>query len=399
MQTNPSFYERVINASLYSEFRDYYDLESKAPRGWETKIARLFDPIFSTLSSTYRERKADLSHRLMMMAEAKQKFDHVRRATEPLLTRQEEKTADPQADVTTGITSEPMSPRSSALDQGDVIIDMPKDEKIEALENEDIFDKKELYAYLKHLNLHYQKEAKIEDPMVKMINDNPEVPVSTLDLSTFKQLEDFLTKHGREITALNLLFIDLDDTQFERLMKLCPSLEHLSFGSNASNFKGDTLTSLKGMPLRTLDLSHHPDLTDDKLEVLKELPLESVKFNGSEKLTDKTLEFLKGKPLHTVQFYWSKQLTDRGLENLKGTPLKEVFFGGCPQLTDRALDNFKGMALRSVSFADTQVTDQGLKIFQGMPLEYIDFEECPNLSKDALAEFKKSVRHHGSPEI
>ena len=414
MQTNHSFYERVINASLYSEFRDYYDPASKAPQGWETKIARLLDPIFSTLSSTYRKRKADLSHRLMMMAEAKQKFDHVRKATEPVLTRQDEKAAGKTPDMATGLTSEPLSPQSSAPDQGDVIIDMPMDEKIDAMEIDDIYEEKQdsndlysdfygNYAKIFHgeqdilfssesIDLSDQEEAELEDPWVKAINDSPETPLyEYYDLSTFFQVEDFLMDHGSEITALNLLHIDLDDAHVERLIGLCPILEHLTVGQS-SKFKGDALASLKGLPLRSIVLCHHHDLTDDKLEVLKELPLESVKFNGSSKLTDKTLEFLKGKPLHTAQFYWCKLITDSGLENLKGMPLEKVFFGGCPQLTDRGLDNFEGMALREISFAETQVTDQGLKIFLGMPLEYVDFEACPNLTQDALAEFKKSVK-------
>ena len=94
MEMKPSFTDRMIQASLYSQFHDPKDVESKAPSGLDIIAARLFDPLLSTFSSDYREHKALLSNRFMMMEEAKKKFAHVGRAAEPLLTpRKEEKPA------------------------------------------------------------------------------------------------------------------------------------------------------------------------------------------------------------------------------------------------------------------------------------------------------------------
>ena len=96
----PSFIERVMLASFYSKIetqpleRSYSDFA--VPKEWEKKVASILDPIFSLFSSTYCEKKAILSNRLMMMEEAKQKFAHVQAAAAEVLQSKKMRPAAPE---------------------------------------------------------------------------------------------------------------------------------------------------------------------------------------------------------------------------------------------------------------------------------------------------------------
>ena len=167
MEIRPSFIDRMITASLYTQFHDLSDLESHRPQGWEKNIASILDPIFTALSSTYREKKAVLSNRIMMKAEARQKFFQVTETADRVLRQTEAPKAPPEEDKMTA----------------------------------------------------------------KWINAHPEISLREIGFIDITQLEDFLKEEGHALTCLNLQGLLVDDFEFWRLIRQCPHLRHLAISS------------------------------------------------------------------------------------------------------------------------------------------------------------------------
>ena len=155
------------------------------------------------------------------------------------------------------------------------------------------------------------RESKL-DPA--WINDNPNTSLKDLGLSDYDELKDFITEHGDQLKCLNLIGHEIDNNQFEQLIKSCPNLTHLFINS--------------------------PIIEDNALEHLKGMPLTNVSFVGCWKLTDKALEHLKGMPLTSVDFACWK-LTDKALKHLKGMPLTSVDLMSARILPTRPLSILK----------------------------------------------------------
>ena len=218
------------------------------------------------------------------------------------------------------------------------------------------------------------KDARL-DP--SWINDHPNTPLSDLylGLDDYDKLKDYINEHGTELKCLNLSGHQIDNDQFEQLIKSCPNLTHLH---------------LKGMPLTSVNFGKRKKLTDNALEHLKGMQLTSVDFSRCD-LTDNALEYLKGMPLTSVNFSVC-DLTDNALEHLKGMPLTSVEFSYCENLTDNALEYLKGMPLTSVSFWQCEnLTDKALEHLKGMPLTSVSFDYCPKVTDEALQELKDRI--------
>ena len=217
------------------------------------------------------------------------------------------------------------------------------------------------------------------------INDNPTTPLSDLGLTDYDKLKDFIAKHGAELKCLNLNGHEIDNDQFQQLIKSCPNLTHLFI--NSSIIEDHALEHLKGMPLTSVSFDSCSNLTDNALEHLKGMELTSVNFNWCKNLTDKALENLEGMP--SVDFGGCSNLTDKSLEHLKGMPLTSVNFSNCSNLTDKALEHLKGMPLTSVNFWGCKnLTDKALEHLKGMPLTSVSFNTCKNLTDKALEHLK-----------
>ena len=110
------------------------------------------------------------------------------------------------------------------------------------------------------------------------INDNPTTPLSDLGLTDYDKLKDFIAKHGAELKCLNLNGHEIDNDQFQQLIKSCPNLTHLFI--NSSIIEDHALEHLKGMPLTSVNFTGCKNLTGKALEHLKGMPLTSVSFSA-----------------------------------------------------------------------------------------------------------------------
>ncbi len=63
------------------------------------------------------------------------------------------------------------------------------------------------------------------------INDHPNTPLRDLGLDDYDKLKDYINEHGTELKCLNLSGHQIDNDQFEQLIKSCPNLTHLFINS------------------------------------------------------------------------------------------------------------------------------------------------------------------------
>ncbi|NQZ67375.1 MAG: hypothetical protein HRT89_04840, partial [Lentisphaeria bacterium] len=222
--------------------------------------------------------------------------------------------------------------------------------------------------------------------IIQLKKDNPQIKdwsastIRTVDLANpFPRDKDFinLSKIGKlkDMNSLNKIF-------FEDL-ELCLRNHNIN-ARVIPDFKIKNLTALKGISLKSLDLSYTNisdlstlkgmqlkslDLNDTQVEdisALKGMPLEYLNF-GKTHVTD--ISALKGMPLTSLGLR-NTQVSD--ISALKGMPLEDLDLYNT-QVED--ISALKGMQLQELNFRDTQVKD--ITPLKGMPLVKLILANTP----------------------
>lgn len=165
-----------------------------------------------------------------------------------------------------------------------------------------------------------EAKAEPEKGTVEWFNSKP---VSLNSLGSYHNVEQFLMKHGKELTSLNLRGLELNDIEFAKLIKYCPNVQYLRCNSAL--------------------------LSDQALEDLPNLKqLKSINFSRAADLTDKALSHLKGMQLERVYFADCDKLTDAALSHLEGmSSLYSAIFDDCSQITQAKVATLNKSSMRS----------------------------------------------------
>ena len=214
---------------------------------------------------------------------------------------------------------------------------------------------------------HRLKEAKLhlKRSMINLINEK-QVPFNELLPGIVKedeikervqQIQSIINLNPEGLRYADLRFEDvstegtglqLNDAEFESLVKSCHQLTHLFVSS--VKLTDAALAHLQGMPLTCANFRDCIELTDAGLAHFKGMALKSVDFGFCMNLTDACLAHFIGMPLDTIDFSFCWRLTDAGLAHFKGMKLKIIKIEGCRPVTEAGLIHFKGMPLEQPIF-------------------------------------------------
>lgn len=207
-----------------------------------------------------------------------------------------------------------------------------------------------------------------------------------------------------------LTMLDVGDSSADeawlQTLRAFPKLSSLVLGyskplashkSLARRLSDTGLALLHGLPLVHLDLSHCTQLTPRGIRsAIRGMPLTSLILHGVGKVTDAGMESLRGMPLRVLDLSvgdnhidQSDHITDEGLACLRGAPLESLDLAAYPHvpITDAGLAHLRGMPLTRLNLEwCPRLTPAGLEFLRGMPLRVLNLNQCTKLISDSAME-------------
>jgi hypothetical protein len=144
------------------------------------------------------------------------------------------------------------------------------------------------------------------------------LPLHLLSLSCLPNITSDGLKYLKDITSLQILFID---------------------GSPSIDSKG--IGHLRNLPLQELGIEDAPLINDEIFSYLQNMPLQELWIRDTKLVTDEGLKYLKGMKIRELDLAHCSSITDEGLSYIVDLPLETITLCGCTLVTEKGRQQFE----------------------------------------------------------